>query len=899
MSLPDNVMPSDTLSEHLVQLHDDSSEETFDFVPLVYDDSLDTAAITNVLLIDDSVQEYQHFVDGCNANTFPIVYNYHSDRNELKSLLARKFSNIQRIAFVFHNAGMNSKLFLNNQCFFSGSESPDNFSENFQVLVDIIRDFHVGHVDYLACNSLEYESWKQYYELLKNAANVVIGASDDATGNIQYGGDWVMETTNQDVKTMYFNESIEEYTKTLATSTISASTTVTNANLNNTNLYTWPITISGGTASSRVVITFGDDINLNNVNKYFIVGSDYITVDGGNKTVTISGVTNYPGLIQNGTGNASNETKITNGKSNITVQNIKISSSNSTLQYSGGWICQVFYGNSAIGTNVISNCTNNNGTIRFKSGGIAGVSTFAFSSGTNTITNCLNSGNITYYQAGGIVGRRFAYSSPGTNTITNCSNSSSVYDYTGGIAGVRCFDSASGRNKITDCTNNGIILGLQAGGIAGNQFAQETTGSSVNTIEKCSNNVDISGNYAGGIAGPLFALLSSGTNTITDCTNNGIISGNYAGGIVSSSFALLSSGTNTITDCTNNGIISGNYAGGIVSSSFAESTVPGSVNTIEKCSNSGNISGNYAGGIAATAFALRSLGTNKITDCTNNGIISGQSAGGIAGKFTGYNSSGTNTITNCVNNGDISGNFTGGIAGGAIAYTDASNISPTVIISNSYSIGIIRNTTGTGGICAGFDGKTLDASNNFIDASYATIATAIINNCYALYGNIKSSTQSDKLAFKITNTYEANGAWSSQYALQNLLLKDASDTYIWAYQKLNGVDQTSSPFVLYSMNVNNTTITKITQFVSKNHFALSKNNYVKIIPRKYGIYINNVTSRGISPALPDGLKFSSITGTISGTPVSTSQSKKYKIWTTQTIDNVVTTYRKTITIEIV
>jgi len=95
-----------------------------------------------------------------------------------------------------------------------------------------------------------------------------------------------------------------------------------------------------------------------------------------------------------------------------------------------------------------------------------------------------------------------------------------------------------------------------------------------------------------------------------------------------------------------------------------------------------------------------------------------------------------------------------------------------------------------------------------------------------------------------------------------------------------------------------------TQFVVKailyrNQFIISKNNYVRIIPRKYGIYINNVTSRRISPALPDGLKFSSRTGIISGTPVSTSQSKIYKIWTTQTIDNVVTTYRKIITIEIV
>jgi hypothetical protein len=190
-----------------------SVNDGFDIVPLVYNDDVDTTVITNILLIDNTVQEYQQFVDGCNITTFPIVYDYHSDRNELKELLRRKFNNIQRIAFVFHNADMTGKLFLNNECFFN--EGDLTFSENVQYLVNIIRYFQVTHVDYLACNSLEYDSWKQYYDLLTSATNVVVGASNDATGNLKYGGDWIMESTNEDVKTIYFNDSINQYTKTL------------------------------------------------------------------------------------------------------------------------------------------------------------------------------------------------------------------------------------------------------------------------------------------------------------------------------------------------------------------------------------------------------------------------------------------------------------------------------------------------------------------------------------------------------------------------------------------------------------------------------------------------------------------------------------------------------------
>jgi hypothetical protein len=111
-------------SPHRHMLHELPHERVFDIVPLVYNDNVDTSAMTNVLFIDNTVQEYQQFVEGCNANTFPIVYDYHSDRNELKELLARKFSSIQRIAFVFHNAGMNGKLFLNNQCFLVVMKAP-------------------------------------------------------------------------------------------------------------------------------------------------------------------------------------------------------------------------------------------------------------------------------------------------------------------------------------------------------------------------------------------------------------------------------------------------------------------------------------------------------------------------------------------------------------------------------------------------------------------------------------------------------------------------------------------------------------------------------------------------------------------------------------------------------
>jgi len=71
-------------------------------VPLVYDNKADLSEITNILLIDQSVSSYDTFVKSANANTFPIVYNRRSTREELGTLLKSKFRSINRIVFVSH-----------------------------------------------------------------------------------------------------------------------------------------------------------------------------------------------------------------------------------------------------------------------------------------------------------------------------------------------------------------------------------------------------------------------------------------------------------------------------------------------------------------------------------------------------------------------------------------------------------------------------------------------------------------------------------------------------------------------------------------------------------------------------------------------------------------------------
>jgi len=189
---------------------------------LVYPPS--TCGCKNVLLIDSSVKDSQRFASSVNGSTFPITYSARSLKTELLALLQTNFTSIDRIGIVFSsnvfdeaeknakfisNTGVDSKRFLDGKPFFGkGAEN----NENVEFLISVIKQFGVKNIDFLGCNTLKSETWNTYYNNLTKETGVVVGASKDQTGNVQYGGDWVMETTSQDIELVYFTNSIQYYT---------------------------------------------------------------------------------------------------------------------------------------------------------------------------------------------------------------------------------------------------------------------------------------------------------------------------------------------------------------------------------------------------------------------------------------------------------------------------------------------------------------------------------------------------------------------------------------------------------------------------------------------------------------------------------------------------------------
>jgi hypothetical protein len=742
-------------------------------VPLVYKD-VNTSGMENIMLIDSSIFQSQLFYDSANSNTLSIMYSYTSEKTELLELLRLKFQQgIKRVAFVFHDPSVIKKAFLDNAVFFNDTDLEDNqtnFSENVSFLKDLVTEFNIQYFDYLACNTLQYPIWKQYYDLLQRETIVICGASNDTTGNIQYGADWIMENTNEDIKNIYFTDSINNYSSTLAATTISSNGgKIAIKYVSDTDLQysldegvTWtsigtnyPINIenTGGSLQNILTVFFTNNLGIINIDTYFVCASSYIKFYCENLTyIYFQNVQNYPGLIQNGT-------NVVDGFHTITIDNLILGTSGSTTLAMGqGWICQQYFGNNINNISgfdpsknyiYISGCRIEARIVENYCGGVCGA--YTGNNGTVNITGCSHVDQIAGSNSGGICGWGSG-SNNGTLTISKCNSENITGSNSGGICGPHA-GGTGGIITITDCINYGPIDGDNAGGICGQNAA--SSGGTVNIIDCIISSGDINGNKAGGMCGQS-AGVNGGTVNISGCTNSGSINGYDAGGMCGQN-AGVNGGTVNITDCTNysGGTLASYYSGGICGSNAGYN---GGTITISNCHNDAAIEGEDAGGICGRN-AGSSNGKVTISKCWNNGKVTDQSSGGIVGAYFAYNTNQLCSITNCYSTSVIDGFNAGGICGACVGLNNTSSYTPIVEITNCYTLGSIYSPGG--GILGGIDKS---------QSSYNHNPVVTLTNCYSngIVYDADSGLIANSLPIKnsitVTNCYIGNNAWSDSEA---------------------------------------------------------------------------------------------------------------------------------------
>lgn len=252
-----------------------------------------------------------------------------------------------------------------------------------------------------------------------NAGGVYGGNSSggSATNCYSANGNWNDATANSiltGTNGSVWNTITSPYKLISFATLITSNTTIDQTWINN-HINNLPILLD-----SNVTITIAEDLTFNDANMYFAIRSTGVTIDGNGKTISLSNITNYRGLVNNG--DYLGQSGI-GGYSGSVVKSIGVISDNSTLKEYCGWIGQQSYGNGA-----------------------------GFS-----ITNCYSTGDMINDGSGGILGNAFM-----NGTISNCYSLGNISgDYSAGIAATMNFTAS----KISNCYANGVISGTNANGI--------------------------------------------------------------------------------------------------------------------------------------------------------------------------------------------------------------------------------------------------------------------------------------------------------------------------------------------------------------------------------------------------------------------------------------------------
>jgi mannose-6-phosphate isomerase-like protein (cupin superfamily) len=254
----------------------------------------------------------------------------------------------------------------------------------------------------------------------------------------------------------------------------------------------FPVTITNTNAIDPteyiLPVRFTTDLTITSADQYFTLSTDGIELgsktvksDGTKYTITIDGVTDYPGFLNN------------QNNSYTYVYNLHVRAINGSTLYSvagtaAGWVGGWSYGTGG-SVNYITACSSD-GPIPDFCGGIVGSD--AAVGGGLYIIGCTSSGTIGA-SGGGIAGR-YAGGNGGTIDIRRCSSTGTIGANAGGIVGVS--GGEGGTCEVTRSFSTGTIAAY-GGGIFGSSAGADGQASA----NKCYSRGTI-GEDGGGIYGP-------------------------------------------------------------------------------------------------------------------------------------------------------------------------------------------------------------------------------------------------------------------------------------------------------------------------------------------------------------------------------------------------------------
>ena len=134
----------------------------------------------NLLFVDKSIKDVDIFVGSVNENTKCIVYDFFTPiKSTTKKIVDFGISQYDVIGFAFENDKSGNKFFVSNKYYISLKNKDVESNDVTKFIKSIIVTYNVKTVDFLG---------------------IKVRASKDKTGNMLNGGDWILESSDDNNK---------------------------------------------------------------------------------------------------------------------------------------------------------------------------------------------------------------------------------------------------------------------------------------------------------------------------------------------------------------------------------------------------------------------------------------------------------------------------------------------------------------------------------------------------------------------------------------------------------------------------------------------------------------------------------------------------------------------------
>ena len=414
--------------------------------------------------------------------------------NDITSLITGTGTNCTRLGLLWLHDGDKIPLLPAKNTKPSKKSTPTYtwYSDNLVAFLQKLGSLQPQvQVDLITC-SLNDPTFIAETKTISELCNLKIEYSVNMTGNPDNGGDWILESNGEDLRSLYFNSNLSQWKYVLDTKYW------TNISDINTSLSAMGLTptayITYDTTKQKYKLLQNLQlVGVNSYTRYHLILYNGQTFDGNGFTLSLV------------SGNATRGFFVIHGSdaSLIKVNDVTI---NADHVYTGDGLAGVVVRNNCWGF-TLDKCsakttlTNN---ISSGGGGVVGGGCVKF-----VVSGCKNYVPFSEYSVGGIVGNEcWNFKVYDCTNYANIGLSDDYANQSGGIVGYRC-----SMFEVHNCTNNGTMYGSGCGGIVGGHAYIET-GDALHQrliVKGCTNNgmiYDDNLDYGGGgIVGYEFGFI--------------------------------------------------------------------------------------------------------------------------------------------------------------------------------------------------------------------------------------------------------------------------------------------------------------------------------------------------------------------------------------------------------